>query len=186
MLIPLTSIGVATTAEVDAATIAAAAQRGNAALEAGQTAGLPKSLSQPIVSPPKDESPDAINPVSNPVQNPSQPAAQGPMVQITQEPIGDSPTLGHPTFIGNAAWVTPGTLVNLGNTVWQKIQPQTYVDPFQKEFDEMKMLKKPPAIHSRFSTRSSLILAITFTIKRTSHSQIIIIWEVVPPTFKLQ
>ena len=129
---PLASIGVASTVLVDAATVAAAGQRGTAALEAGETAGLPKSLSQPVVSPPKDESPDAINPVSNPIQNPSEPAAQGPMVEITHEPIGNSPKIGHPTFIGNAAWVTPGTLVSLGNTVWQKLQPQTYVDPCKR------------------------------------------------------
>lgn len=128
VLIPLTSIGVATTALVDAATLAAAAERGSAALEAGETAGLPKSLSQPVVNPAPDESPDAINPVSNPIQNPPEPA-QGPMVEITQEPTGNSPKLGHPTFIGNAAWVTPGTLVNLGNTVWSDLRPQTYVDP---------------------------------------------------------
>ncbi len=125
VLIPLTSIGVASTVLVDAATVAAAAQRGTAALEAGEIAGVPKSLTQPIVSPPKDGSPDAINPVSDPVQAPSQPPAQGPQVEITQTPVGNNPKIGHPTFVGNAAWVTPGTLINLGNTVWQKLQPST-------------------------------------------------------------
>lgn len=128
MLIPLTSVGVATTALVDAATVAAAAEKGSAALTAGETAGLPKSLSQPAISPPKDESPDAINPVSNPVQNPPEPAA-GPKVEITQEPTGSNPKFGHPTFIGNAAWVTPGTLTNLGNTVWADLRPQRYDSP---------------------------------------------------------
>lgn len=72
-MILLASIGVATTALVDAATVAAAAQRGTAALKAGETAGLPKSLSQPAVDPSKDASPDAINPVSNPVAERRQP-----------------------------------------------------------------------------------------------------------------
>ena len=121
---------------VDAATVAAAAERGSAALAAGQTKGLPKSLSQPAVTPPKDDSPDAINPVSNPVQNPPEPA-QGPMVEITQEPLGNNPKVGHPTFIGNAAWVTPGTLIGLGNTVWQKLKPQRYVSPWGR-YDDIK------------------------------------------------
>lgn len=136
VLIPLTSIGVATTALVDAATIAAVAERGSAALAAGETANVPKSLSQPLVVPAEDPSPDAINPVSNPIQNPPQPNA-GPKVEITQEPTGNNPKIGHPTFIGNAAWVTPGTLTNLGNTVWQKLEPQTCVGPW-KEIGDIK------------------------------------------------
>ena len=135
VLIPLTSVGVATTALVDAATVAAAAQRGTRALEAGETAGVPKSLSQPVISPPKDESPDAINPVSSPDQNPPNPPASGPKVEITQEPAGANPKTGHPTFIGNAAWVTPGTLVNLGNTVWADLKPQSYVS-FLRDSDD--------------------------------------------------
>ena len=110
---------------VDAATVAAAAERGSAALAAGQTSRLPKSLTQPEVTVPKDPSPDAINPVSNPAQNPPGETSEGPMIELTQEPMGNSPKIGHPTFIGNAAWVTPGTLVALGNTVWQKLQPDT-------------------------------------------------------------
>lgn len=124
VLIPLTSIGVATTALVDAATIAAVAERGSEALAAGETANLPRSLAQPVVVPADDPSPDAINPVSNPISNPTEPAA-GPKVEITQTPVGDNPKIGHPTFIGNAAWVTPGTLTNLGNTVWSKLEPQS-------------------------------------------------------------
>ena len=128
VLIPLTSVGVATTALVDAATIAKIGEEGSAALAAGQTGRLPKSLTQPNVVAPKDESPDAISPVSNPVQNPPANTGEGPQYELTQEPAGGS-RIGHPTFIGNAAWVTPGTLVNLGNTVWQKLQPSTYVSP---------------------------------------------------------
>lgn len=136
MLIPLTSIGVASTTLVDAATVAAAADRGGQALAEGATAGLPKSLSQPLVQPPKDPSPDAdpgpdaINPVSNPTQNPPAPN-HGPKVEITQEPTDPNPKLGHPTFIGNAAWVTPGTLINLGNTVWADLKPQSYVSSYK-------------------------------------------------------
>ena len=139
VLIPLTSVGVATTAMVDAATVAAAAERGSAALAAGQGARLPKSLTQPNVVVPKDESPDTINPVSNPVQNPSSSnQEEGPMVELTQEPTGDSSRIGHPTFVGNAAWVTPGTLVNLGNTVWQKLSPTSYVGSRNKHHDTKK------------------------------------------------
>lgn len=135
VLIPLTSVGVATTVLVDAAALAAAARRGTAALEAGQVAGVPRSLSQPIISPPKDESPDAINPVSSPDQDPQNPPAAGPKVEITQEPMGGSPKTGHPTFIGNAAWVTPGTLINLGNTVWADLKAQSYVS-FRRRYDD--------------------------------------------------
>lgn len=130
IMIPLTSVGVATTALVDAATIAAAAERGGQALAEGATANLPKSLSQPLVTPPKDPSPDAdpdpdaINPVSNPA--PAEPPSAGPMVEITQTPAEANPTVGHPTFIGNVAWVAPGTLVNLGNTVWGDLKPTSY------------------------------------------------------------
>ena len=136
MLIPLTSVGVASVALVDAATIARIGEEGSAALAAGQTARVPKSLSQPQVTPPKDESPDAINPVSNPVEEPSVPE-EGPMHPITQEPEGGSSRTGHPTFVGNALWVTPGTLVSLGNTVWQKLSPASYVST-QKEHSDRK------------------------------------------------
>lgn len=46
MLIPLTEVGVASVALVDAATVAAAAEKGGAAIAAGQTARLPRSLSE--------------------------------------------------------------------------------------------------------------------------------------------
>ena len=136
MLIPLTSVGVASVALVDAATIARIGEEGSAALAAGQTARVPKSLSQPEITPPKDQSPDAISPASNPVQG-SSPPAEGPMHPITQEPAEGSSRTGHPTFVGNALWVTPGTLVSLGNTVWQKLKPSSYVS-IQKEQDHGK------------------------------------------------
>lgn len=167
---PLTTIGVATTALVDAATVAAAAERGGAAIAAGETANIPRSLSQPIVSPPKDESPDAINPVSDPVQNPPESApSPGPMIEITQHPTGDNPKLGHPTFIGNAAWITPGSLVSLGNTVWGKLQPQSYVSP-GKGYDE-RDADIPPATHLRLSTQFSPMPPITSITRKTSHTQ---------------
>lgn len=128
VLIPLTSIGIATTALVDASTIAAAAERGGQALAEGATAGLPKSLAQPLIQPPKDPSPDAdpgpdaINPVVSTPQNPPSP---GPMVEITQVPIGNNPRTGHPTFIGNGLWVAPGVLTSLGNTIWGDLKPQS-------------------------------------------------------------
>ncbi|CAF9929561.1 hypothetical protein IMSHALPRED_007939 [Imshaugia aleurites] len=134
VLIPLTSVGVATTALVDAATVASAAEKGSAALAEGEAANLPKSLSQPAVDPPVDPSPDAINPVSNPIQDPPEPPA-GPKVEITLTPTGNNPKIGNPTFIGNGLWVAPGVLTNMGNTVWADLRPQsnalTLVDTVQ-------------------------------------------------------
>lgn len=86
---------------------------------------------KPTVDPPVDDSPDAINPVSNPIQGPQPaPAApgEGPMFELTTEPTTGSSKVGSPSFIGNALWVTPGSLVSLGNTVWGKLQPTRYLD----------------------------------------------------------
>lgn len=133
---PLTSVGVATTALVDATVLANAAKQGSQALDdaaaaaaKGGAGSIPKSGGQPVVNAPTDDSPDAISPAGNPAQNPQTPPQvdNPPKVQVTQEPLGSR--IGHPTFIGNAAWITPGTLVALGNTVWQKLQPQRYLSP---------------------------------------------------------
>ena len=157
ILIPLTTVGVAATSLIDAAVLAAAMRQGSRALDKGLVGGLPKSLSQPVVQPkPQDPNdPDAILPANDrPIVQPED-APHGPKVPITSHPEGGSPKLGNPTFIGNVAWVTPGTLVNLGNTVWSTLKPKRY---FGLIYDLMKRnADDPSAIPLRFLIQSSLM-----------------------------
>lgn len=137
VLMPLGAIGGVTEATItkgDAETVVTHGSGG-----AGQALGLPRGDGQPVVQadpPVNGDSTDAQPPPGDDAITPSPNDGGGGAGDGGTGGDGDATvtiTTGHGTgiggkvgntqFLGNAAFIAPASLVNLGNTVWADVRP---------------------------------------------------------------
>ena len=127
VLMPLEAVGAATVATISKADAEAFVAHGSGG--AAEALGIPKSASQPDIekaAPVNGESTDDQVPsgdsptTSNAVDN-----TGSEVVQITTVPgTGVLGKIYNSQFLGNALFIAPAVLCNLGNTIWADIRPQ--------------------------------------------------------------
>lgn len=129
VLMPLEAVGSATVASISKADAETVVKHGSGG--AAEALGVPRSPGQPNVEAPAPVSGGSTDSQPPPGDSPTTPNAgdagdtgSDAVVITTGAGTGVFGKIYNSQFLGNALFIAPATLTNLGNTIWADIRPQ--------------------------------------------------------------